>query len=96
MILFRSESYFLADFISIEDISVLYIRDLDFTNVQTKIEAKNLDFLSLMGFLSLNCHFLSFCCRFLFLIDLRVVLEQIFISIEGISVLYSDIQFIYC
>ena len=57
LILFRSESYFLADFISIEDISVLYIRDLDFTNVQTKIEAKNLNFLSLMGFLSLNCPF---------------------------------------
>ena len=57
LILFRSESYFLADFISIEDISVLYIRDSDFTNVQTKIEAKNMDFLSLMGFLSLNCPF---------------------------------------
>ena len=26
-------------------------------SVQTKIEAKNLDFLSLMGFLSLNCPF---------------------------------------
>ena len=37
--------------------SVLYIRDSDFTNVQTKIEAKNMDFLSLMGFLSLNCPF---------------------------------------
>ena len=33
LILFRSESYFLADFISIENISVLYIRDSDFTNV---------------------------------------------------------------
>ena len=33
LILFRSESYFLADFISIEDISVLYIGDSDFTNV---------------------------------------------------------------
>ena len=40
--------------------------------------------------------FLSFCYEFLFLIDLRVVLEQIFICIEEISVLYSDIQFIYC
>ena len=37
--------------------SVLYIRDSDFTNVQTKIEAKNLDFLSLMGFFSLNYPF---------------------------------------
>ena len=44
-------------FISIEEISVLYNRDSDFTKVQTKIEAKNLDFLSLMGFLSLNCPF---------------------------------------
>ena len=75
---------------------MLYNRDSDFTKAQTKIEAKNLDFLSLMGFLSLNCPFSSFCCRFLFLIDLRVVLEQIFISIEEISVLYSDIQFLYC
>ena len=40
LILFRFESNFLANFISIEDISVLYIRDSDFTNVQTKIEAK--------------------------------------------------------
>ena len=31
-----------------------YNRDSDFTKVQTKIEAKNLDFLSLMGFFSLN------------------------------------------
>ena len=38
----------------------------------------------------------NFCCRFLFLIDLRIVLEQIFISIEEILVLYSDIQFLYC
>ena len=36
---------------------MLYNRDSDFTKVQTKIEAKNLDFLSLMGFLSLNCLF---------------------------------------
>ena len=43
--------------ISIEEISVLYNRDSDFTKVQTKIETKNLDFLSLMGFLSLNCPF---------------------------------------
>ena len=44
-------------FISIEEISVLYNRDSDFTKVQTKIEAKNMDFLSLMGFLSLYCQF---------------------------------------
>ena len=44
-------------FISIEEISVLYIRDSDFTNVQTKIEAKIWIFFSLMGFLSLNCPF---------------------------------------
>ena len=44
-------------FVSIEKISVLYNRDSDFTKVQTRIEAKNLDFLSLMGFLSLNCSF---------------------------------------
>ena len=43
--------------ISIEEISMLYNRDSDFTKVQTKIETKNLDFLSLMGFLSLNCPF---------------------------------------
>ena len=43
-----------------------------------------------------TAYFLSFCCSFLFLIDLRVVLERIFISIEEISVLYLDIQFIYC
>ena len=43
--------------ISIEEISVLYNRDSDFTKVQTKIEAKNLDFLSFMGFLYLNCPF---------------------------------------
>ena len=43
--------------ISIEEISVLYNRDSDFTKVQTKIEAKNQDFLSLMGFLSLNYPF---------------------------------------
>ena len=36
---------------------MLYNRDSDFTKVQTKIEAKNLDFLSLMDFLSLNCLF---------------------------------------
>ena len=36
---------------------MLYKRDSDFTKVKTKIEAKNLDFLSLMGFLSLNCPF---------------------------------------
>ena len=83
-------------FVSIEEISVLYNRDSDFTKVQTKIEAKNLDFLSQGFSLSKLPIFLVFCCRFLFLIDLRVVLEQIFIFIEEISVLYSDIQFIYC
>ena len=36
---------------------MLYNRDLDFNKVQTKIEAKNMDFLFLMGFLSLNCSF---------------------------------------
>ena len=36
---------------------MLHNRDSDFTKVQTKIEAKNLDFLFLMGFLSLNCPF---------------------------------------
>ena len=40
--------------------------------------------------------FLVFTADFFFLIDLRVVLEKIFISIEDILVLYSDIQFIYC
>ena len=33
---------------------MFYYRDSDLTKVQTKFEAKNLDFLSLMGFLSLN------------------------------------------
>ena len=47
-----------------------------------------------MGFLSLNCPFFL-VCRFRFLIDLRVVLEQIFIYIEEISVLYNrDLDFI--
>ena len=36
---------------------MLYNIDSDFTKVQIKIEAKNLNFLSLMGFLSLNCLF---------------------------------------
>ena len=58
---------------------MLYNRDSDFTNVQTKIEAKIWIFFSLMGFLSLNCSFFLFLYRFLFLIDLRVVLEHIFI-----------------
>ena len=39
---------------------MLYNRNSDFTKVQTKIEAKNLDFLSLMGFVSLNCPFFYF------------------------------------
>ena len=37
-----------------------------------------------MGFLSLDCLFFLFFCRFLFVLDFRVVLEQIFISIEEI------------
>ena len=36
---------------------MLYNSVSDFTKVQTKIEAKNLDFLSVMDFLSLNCPF---------------------------------------
>ena len=40
LVLFRCESNFLADFIYIEEISLLYIRDSNLTNVQTKIEAK--------------------------------------------------------
>ena len=36
---------------------MLYNRDSVFTKVQTKIEAKKLDFLSLIGILSLNCPF---------------------------------------
>ena len=47
---------FLADSLCIEEISVMYSRDSDFTNVQTKIEAKIWIF-SLIGFLSLNCSF---------------------------------------
>ena len=43
---------------------MLYIKDSDFTNVQTKIEAKKLDFLSLMGFLSII--FLVFAPYFYF------------------------------
>ena len=58
---------------------MLYNRDSYFTNVQTKIESKIWIFFSLMDFLSLNCSFFLFLCRFLFLIDLIVVLEQIFI-----------------
>ena len=48
-----------------------------------------------MGFLSLNCPFFLVFLHFLFLIDLRVVLEHIFISIEEISVSYNrDSDFI--
>ena len=47
-----------------------------------------------MGFLSLNCPFFLVLLQIFILIDLRVVLEHIFICIEEISVLYSDIQFI--
>ena len=87
---------FLANFLCIEEISLLYNGDSDFTNGQKKIEAK-FWIVSFSWVFSLQTgHFLSFCCKFLFLIDLRVVLEQIFISIEEISVLYLDIQFIYC
>ena len=49
-----------------------------------------------MGFLSLDYPFFQFFCIVLFVLDLRVVVEQMFISIEEISVLYSDIQFLYC
>ena len=42
-----------------------------------------------MGFLSLNCPYFQFFYRFCFFVDLRVVLEQIFISIEENSVLYN-------
>ena len=35
----------------------MYNRDSDFNKVQTKIEAKYLDFISHNGFLSLNCPF---------------------------------------
>ena len=45
---------------------MLYNRDSDFTKVQTKIEAKNLDFLSLMGFLSKLPIFLVFAADFYF------------------------------
>ena len=66
---------------------MLYNRDSNFTKVQTKIEDKIWIFSLSWVFSLYTAHFLSFCCRFLFLIDLRVVLEQIFISIEEISVL---------
>ena len=46
---------------------MLYYRDSDLTKVQTKIEAKNLDFLSLMGFLSKLRIFLVFAADFYFL-----------------------------
>ena len=39
---------------------MLYNRDSDFTKVQTNIEVKNLDFLYLTGFLSLDCPFFQF------------------------------------
>ena len=48
----------------------------------------------LMGFLSLNYPFFLVLLQIFILIDLRVDLEQIFIFIEEISLLYSDIQFI--
>ena len=41
-----------------------------------------------MGFLSLNCPFFLVLLQIFILIDLRVVLEHIFICIEEISVLY--------
>ena len=48
-----------------------------------------------MGFLSLNCQFFLVLLHILILIDLRVVLEHIFISIEEILVLYNrDSDFI--
>ena len=57
---------FLADFLCIEEITVLYNRDSDFTNVQTKIEAKIWIFFSLMGFLSKLPIFLVFATYFYF------------------------------
>ena len=45
---------------------MLHIRDLDFTNVQTKIEAKNLDFLSHGFSLSKQPIFLVFAADFYF------------------------------
>ena len=42
-----------------------------------------------MGFLSLDYPFFQFFCRFLFVLDFRIVLEQILISIEEISVVYN-------
>ena len=45
---------------------MLYNRDSDFTKVQTKIEAKNMDFLSLMGSLSKLPIFLVFAADFYF------------------------------
>ena len=67
LIRFRSESNFLADFISIEEISVLYIRDSYFTNVQTNIEAKILIFFLSHGFsLSKLLIFLVFAAHFYF------------------------------
>ena len=45
---------------------MLYNRESDFTKVQTKIEAKNMDFLSLMGSLSKLPIFLVFAAYFYF------------------------------
>ena len=42
-----------------------------------------------MGFISLNYPFFLVLLQILILIDLRVVLEHIFISIEEISMLYN-------
>ena len=64
---------FLAYFLCIEEISVLYNRDSDFINVQTKIKAKIWIFSLSWVFSLKTAHFLSFYCKFLFLIDLVVV-----------------------
>ena len=50
-----------------------------------------------MGFISLNCPFFLVLMQILIFVDLRVVLEQIFICIEEILVLYiRDSNFLYC
>ena len=44
------------------------------------------------GFSLLNLPIFQFSLGFLFLVDLRVVLEHFFICIEEISVLYAEIE----
>ena len=45
-----------------------------------------------MGFLSLNCPFLSFSADFDFLVDLRVIFEQIFFISKRFWCCTSEIQ----